>query len=415
MAFSTQREVDRLTVQDGATDAFVADSIVRGLYVRIQGNRRTWVVRYDVSGKRRKMLIGEVGAISLTDARKEASRILGQIRNGADPLAEREVKAKTPRKLTVGDLAERYLRVHAKPSQRPRTYLETARALQVHLAPLHAMEADALARRNLADRFLEIREKSGPVAANRVRAQVSAMYSWAMGEGLAGENPVIGTNKSPGEKPRERVLSEDEIRWIWKATTSTADYARIIRLLLLTTQRRDEVAGMKWSEISADGRSWTIPAERAKNKRQHDVPLSTQAQEILASVQRRDGIDTIFGRGENGYSGYSRSKDALDRRIAVMRAEARMGRPLQADEGPDQNDWLPDWRLHDLRRTTATLMAEHGLAAPHVIEMVLNHQGGHKAGIAAVYNRATYSNEKKLALQAWADHVDQIVTRTISS
>ncbi|WP_191058458.1 tyrosine-type recombinase/integrase [Geminicoccus harenae] len=409
MAFSNQRDVDRLVAPAGSSDALFADSSVRGLYIRIQGTRRTWVLRYNANGKRKKLLIGEVAAISLKDARTEAVKVLGQIRDGADPLADRKARAAAPKKMTVGELVHRYLAIYAKPSQRPRTFLETQRALATHIEPLHTIEVDALTRRDLAERLLCIRQMSGPVAANRARAQVSALYAWAMGEGLATVNPVVGTNKFNGEKPRARTLTEGEMRLIWKATEGSSDYSRIVRLLLLTAQRREEVAAMEWSEISADGRTWTIPPGRAKNGRAHDVPLSVSAQTILATIERRDGRSHIFGRGAGGYSGYSRSKVALDHRLATVRAEERRGRPLRPDERPAVEDKLPSWVLHDLRRTAVTMMAEIGIP-PHVVEAIVNHVSGHKAGVAGIYNRATYAGEKRQALERWANHIDEIVS-----
>jgi integrase len=354
------------------------------------------------------MSLGEVDAISLKEARKTASRIIGQVRNGADPLAEREARANAPRRLTVGDLIERYMSQYAERHHGKRTLVETKRCMNVHLSPLHRLEIDAVTRRDVASILDRLVTTSGPITANRVRGMTSKLFSWAMEQGLAGMNPVAGTARPAPERSRDRILSEEEMRWIWRATDSESDYHKVIRLLLLTGQRRDEVAAMCWSEINVDGSTWTLPATRTKNHREHIVPLSRQTQAILANVERRPGREHVFGRGAGGYSGYSRSKAALDRRIAVMRAQERLGRSLRSDEEPDQKGYLPDWRLHDLRRTCATGMAEIGVA-PHIVEACLNHISGHKAGVAGVYNRATYSAEKRAALQRWADHIDDII------
>ena len=138
------------------------------------------------------------------------------------------------------------------------------------------------------------------------------------GPGLVDTNPVVGTARLAAEKPRDRILSEAEIKLVWQATENSTDYARIVRLLLLTGQRREEVAAMRWSELSADRRTWTIPSERSKNSRAHDVPLSLQVQTILRAVQKREKHAHVFGRGSGDYSGYSRSKQALDQRITVI-------------------------------------------------------------------------------------------------
>ncbi|HEX2526176.1 MAG TPA: site-specific integrase [Geminicoccus sp.] len=405
MAFSTQREVDRLAAPPDSSDALIADSAVRGLYVRIQGDRRMWVVRY--GEKRRKMVIGEVAAISLKDARTQASKIMTQVRDGADPLQERKARADAPKKLTVGELALRFLSQYAERHHSRRTLIETRRAMNVHISSLHDMDVDTVNRRHIADLLNRLVGSSGPITANRVRGMASKLFSWAMEQGLADANPVVGTARPAPERTRERVLSNDEIRAIWDATEGGGDYYKIVRLLLLTGQRRDEVAGMRWSEISADGTTWTIPSERAKNAKKHDVPLSEQVQNLLAIVERRGGRDYVFGRGNGGYCGYSRSKAALDRQIAAIRAEQRLGRPLEPSERPLENDALPAWVLHDLRRTVNTNMQE--VEDPHIVDAVFNHTGSAKEGVHKHYNFARYKAQKQDALQRWADHVGRIV------
>jgi len=171
------------------------------------------------------------------------------------------------------------------------------------------------------------------------------------------------------EVSREHVVTDEELAAIWRACRDD-DYGRIVRLLILTGQRRDEVGDMKWTELDLDRRIWAIPRERTKNGLTHEVPLSDVALEILQSIPRRDGRDFVFGEGRGGFSGWSKSKTRLDARIAKAGAVMR------------------PWRLHDLRRTVATHIAEMG-TLPHVVEAILNHVSGHKAGVAGIYNRAT--------------------------
>jgi integrase len=163
------------------------------------------------------------------------------------------------------------------------------------------------------------------------------------------------------------------------------DYGRIVYLLALTGQRREEVGGMRWDELDLDARLWRIPPERTKNHRPHDVPLSGPALQILAKVIRRDR-PFVFGEGDGPFQGWSKAKSALDKRIA------------------DAGSTPAPWRLHDLRRTVATRMGDLGIE-PHVVEAVLNHVSGTKAGVAGVYNRSLYAGEKRAALALWADHV----------
>jgi integrase len=227
------------------------------------------------------------------------------------------------------------------------------------------------------------------------------MFVWAMGEGLANTNPVIGTNKPGEERSRDRVLRAWEMALIRRATEGGGDFNTIVRLLMLTGQHRDEIAGLRWSELELDRAIWSLPASRTKNRRVHDVPLSNAALDLIASVRQRDGRDLLFGKAEGAFSGWPQSKSRLDRRIAALRAQA-LGR-----NEPDRKTEEP-WVLHDLRRTLVTGMAEIGVQ-PRVIEAVVNHVSGHKAGVAGVYNRATSAAEKRRALERWTEHVLALV------
>jgi len=198
------------------------------------------------------------------------------------------------------------------------------------------------------------------------------------------------------------VLSDAELAEIWFACRGD-DYGRIIRLLMLTGQRRDEVGAMAWPELDLERHTWWIGPARTKNGRPHMVPLGPGALAIVGSVQRRPGRDHLFGEGPGAFSGWSKAKAALDRRVLDARRKAveKAGRSIE-DVQP-----LAPWRLHDLRRTAATRMPEIGVL-PHVVEAVLNHVSGHKAGVAGIYNRSTYEREVKAALALWSDHISGI-------
>jgi integrase len=253
--------------------------------------------------------------------------------------------------------------------------------------------------------LVEISAERGPFAANRARTTLSTFCTWAMREGLVEANPVIGTNKQASENRRERVLSDSELADIWRSCGDN-DYGRIVRLLILTGARRDEAGGIARSEVDLQARKWTIPSERTKNKRTHDVPLSGAAIKILApAIQRAEQMERgiVFGeRAERAFSGWSKAKAQLDERVAKAIAEAeptgtQSKRPKSAP-----------WVLHDIRRTVATRMGDLGVL-PHVVEAILNHVSGHKAGVAGVYNRASYANEKRVALDLWAERVGSLV------
>ena len=197
----------------------------------------------------------------------------------------------------------------------------------------------------------------------------------------------------PGQATsRDRVLSEAEIRTFWTATDQIGEpFGALLKLLLLTGCRREEAAGLRWHELSEDGATWTIPSTRTKNWREHIVPLPSLARAIIAGVQRVEGDFVFTTTGESSVSGFSRMKVRLD----------------------DLMDIAP-WRIHDLRRTCATGMAQIGIQ-PHIVEAVLNHVSGSKAGVAGIYNQYSYLPEKTTALARWAAHIECVVTGTPSN
>jgi integrase len=254
-------------------------------------------------------------------------------------------------------------------------------------------------------------ESSGPIMANRVRAATSTLFSWSMKQGLAEVNPVVGTAPPAAENKRDRVLSEEEVRFVWHALEACApDYRDIVHLLLLLGQRASEVAGMRWSEVDLERALWTLPAPRTKNGLMHEVPLPSQGVAILQSrrLGRDPDRDLVFGRRAGPFSGWSVAKEKLDLQLTLHRAEQRLGRKLKVDEKPLAVDALAAWTIHDIRRTTITGMNEIGIE-PHIVEAIVNHISGAKAGVAGIYNHAKYRFQKKTALQRWADHMDQFI------
>jgi integrase len=269
----------------------------------------------------------------------------------------------------------------------------------------------AIDRNAVAARLSEVAAENGPIASNRVRASLSTFFAWGIGEGLIDWNPVIGTNRND-EVERDRVLSDAELKEIW-AGLEDDDYGDIVKLLVLTAQRREEIGGLRWSEVDfergdivlfgakAKTRKFVVmPDARTKNKFEHDVPMADLVVAILKERKRIADRDLVFGQGEGGYQGWSNSKLALDGRVSEARKKAQ-GRKWKA---------MPEWHLHDLRRTAATGMGEKLGMLPHVVEAVINHVSGTKSGVAGVYNRARYTREKRQALEAWATHVLNVVS-----
>jgi integrase len=316
--------------------------------------------------------------------------------------------------MTLGKAAAHYVagreagRIgHRKP--KPRSVEELRRAFDLHWKPLHALPLAEIDHARIEARLHEMvnpRTGRGRVAANRAREALSALFSWAVKKGYVTANPVARADRMvpESELKRDRVLKGPELRLLWRATEGPGEYRAIVRLLLLTGQRREEVAGMRWGELDLDVALWSLPKERTKNGLRHDVPLSDAALAILRGIQRRPGRDLLFGEGNGSFSAWSQSKSRLDARIA------RLGRSLGDGEAPDPGQGaLPDWRIHDLRRTVVTGMNELRIL-PHVVEAVVNHVSGDaKRGVAGRYNHAQYNPEKRQALDRWAEHVMTLV------
>ena len=219
------------------------------------------------------------------------------------------------------------------------------------------------------------------------------------------------------EHPRDRALTDDEIRWLWQAAEEVGwPFGPVTKLLLLTAQRRDEVANLEWSEIDLAKRVWTLPRDKAKNNRAHEVQLSELAIETLRSLPRVGDRYVFSTTGDGPVAGFSRAKLRIDAAmIAARRRE--LGLPQEENEyrralgaGPDKPPpvEISHWIFHDLRRTAATGMARLNIA-PHVVDKILNHVSGTIRGVAAVYNRFEYLQERRTALEAWGRLVSDLV------
>ena len=362
-----------LKLDSGVTDRIVFDDDVPGFGIRMRASgAQTWIFQYKIGGRTRRLVLGQVSAIKLAKARDIASELHAKVRLGGDPASEK--REKVHRALnTFGSLADRFLEQYRA---RASTKNEVTRHLRKYAAPLHPVPVGAIMLRDVADLLAKIDKASGAVTANRVRATRSACFSWAMREGLALSNPVANTNRRE-ERPRERVLSNDELQAIWNAA-GDAVYGTIVKLLILTGQRRSEIGELRWSEVDLERHVLNFSAERTKNKRPHVVPLVPTALALLGAQPR-------VGEAVFKFTAWSLSKDLLDERSGVS-----------------------DWVIHDIRRSVATGMADIGIP-PHIIEAVLNHVSGHKGGVAGIYNRSSYAAEKAAALARWDEHVASIV------
>jgi integrase len=397
-----QRTVASLVLPEGKTDIICFDEDLTGFgfRIRLSGGRelRSFVCQYRWGGKSKRLNLGKANVLMAAEARKLAKSALAKVQLGIDPGQEKRQRHGADA-VTFSWLAQQF--VDAKRSEgtvKPTTIYGLDRVLLKadYFKSLHSVSISQITRRDIAARLLIITKTNGPVMSNRSRAALTNMFSWAVGAGLAEENPCIGLGKPPKEKSREHVLTDQELAAVWKACGDD-EHGRIIRLLILTACRRQEVGGMRWSELEKG--TWTIPGSRTKNKKAHVLPITPMMQDIIEPIDdegqprvpRVVGRDPLFGeRAEVGYTKWSHDKPALDERLG---------------------DAVQPWTVHDLRRSTATKMADLGVQ-PHIIEQILNHQSGHKGGVAGIYNRSSYKNEVRAAMLMWSDHIQSLVSGT---
>jgi integrase len=379
----TKASLGKMHCPTGKVEALFWDSSCRGFGLRaLPSGRRTWIYQYRNEHKRtRRVALGDVTAVPLEAARRAARQLAAKVTQGNDPSAERKEKQAAASVLSV---VEAYLQ-HAKVRQRPRSFVETERHLRKHAAPLHHERAEAVRRGDIAALLDRISKSSGPSSANRCRAALSAMWSWGLrtGQIRSDANPVAFTIPNP-EKARSRTLSDQELRAIWSATAGGGDYDRIVRLCILTGCRREEIGGLHWDEVLED--RLLIGAGRMKAGEEHEVPLVPAISELLPTRANADS-DRVFGRNGTGFSGWSKSKAALDAKIAEAGIK------------------ISSWTLHDLRRTFSTRLHDAGIE-PVVIEALLAHK---QHGVAAVYNRASFRNAKRAALKRWQGVLDTLL------
>jgi integrase len=382
----TQKAVASLQLPAGKTDAIFFDDELPRFGYRLRSGAggkilRSWVCQYRRAGQTRRLTLD--GVLSAEQARTMAKKLLAQVALGDDPQADkldRRGKDRHTLKATVAD----YLALKQR-EVRPRTYTEQARYLTgTYFRPLHSLALDQITRKDVAARLNRISLESGSTVAACSRAQLSALFSWALAHGLCEANPVVGTLAPKGGQARERVLDDSELARIWLACSGD-DHGRCIRLLILTGCRRQEIGGMCWSEIDFERGTWTLPAGRSKNGRAHTLPLLPAPLDIIKAVPRMASRDQLFGQRGGGFTAWSRGKAVLDARSGVK-----------------------DWTTHDIRRSVATKLADLGVM-PHVIEQILNHQSGHKRGPAGIYNRSVYEREVRAALAVWQDQLRTLV------
>lgn len=385
----TERAIERLVCEPGKRDRLVFDSEQRGLAVRVVASgSKTYLAQYVTAGQKRRVPLGSVDAISLAAARDAARAVMGQVAQGADPATQRKARAESAKveaqreRMTLARLVADWERLHL--AHRSARYRKDAtESLKRALQEWWNRPAERLQRRDV----VAIVDGLTPSVARALAAYGRACFAWAMRRGSVPGNPFVELPVAPSNVQRDRVLTDVEAVKVWKAAVAdTTPYGPIIRLLLLTGQRRDEVRGMTWFEIAPDLTTWTIPGERTKNGQPSVVPLSAPAQAILREqlAKRREQRRGLVFPGEGGkvmFGNWSKSKTALDTATGVT-----------------------GWRVHDLRRTVATGLQRLGVRL-EVTEAVLNHVSGSRGGIVGIYQRHDWKAEKRTALDGWAAHI----------
>lgn len=407
----------------------IADAKMDGLALVLEpsGTRR-WTYRYRYGKRPRRISLGTWPVVNLAKARARAESAVHALERGDDPGVtlfgpKRAQHLATVDRDAFGVVLRRFMQDHAIPNTRG--WREAARLMGLAVVEdgkgpptfedipgrLAARWAEKLigsiTGRDIIDVIDATRARGAPIVANRELSAMRKLFSWAVGKRIIDANPAAGIPAPSKETQRDRVLSDDELRLIWTAADGEGfPFGDIVKLLVLTAQRRIEVAAAPWAEFDLKAATWLLPGARTKNGRPHLVPLSDAALGVLADLPRivdaapgdergRSNVAErvfLFGhRGGGGYSGFSRAKARFDERVAEMADSA-----------------IAPWTLHDLRRTAATRMAKLGVQ-PIVIESALNHISGTKGGIAGVYNVHAYEAEKRAALDAWARYVERVV------
>jgi integrase len=429
----TERKIENLATERGRKDRLVFDDGQRGLAVRVAASGgQTYLCQYTLHGHKWRVPLGSCSALSLSKAREAAAAIMGDVAKGRNPAVLRkeavaaERARRTRNRLTLRVLIGDWSRVHLA-SRRPSYAAEAVRALHYAFAD-HLDDAaedldrtavvralDALTRRRKRKDGDTGHKSKGAAMTGRTAAYGRAAFAWAVKRGALRGNPFADLPIAKSIAKRERVLSDTEIAEIWRAAGDAAPpYGTIIRLLILTGQRRGEIAGMSWNEISEDLTTWTLPAERTKNGVTHSVPLSAPVCDLIRGMLPREakeakralndwrarGALVLPGAVGTPFAGWSKAKRALDAGILDARAKAAATGTAPAP--------LASWSVHDLRRTVATGLQRLGVRL-EVTEAVLNHISGSRGGIAGVYQRHDRAAEKRAALDAWAAHVAAIV------
>ena len=384
----TKRVIEDLKPMEN--DQVYWDTGTTGLALKVSPKgTKTFMVQYRPGGRgtpTRKMFIGPFGEVTFHKAQTEANRILGLRAEGRDPALEKQQAKNRAISNKFADVANDFLTKHASQN---RTVDETTRIIKRDVLPKWGKRGvHEIGKRDVNDLLDVVVDRGSPVMANRLLAVLRKLFNWCVSRGIITASPCEGITAPQKEKARDRLLSDDElVSIINTAKQMGGAFGSIIQMLALTAQRRNEVSEMAWDELDLANNQWEIPSSRTKNEKPHTVHLSEQAAAVVSGVTAI-GSFVFTGNGKTPFSGFSKSKKRLDELSGVT-----------------------DWRLHDIRRTVTSGMAKLGIA-PHIADKILNHQSGTISGVAAVYQRHEFLDERETALDAWGNYVQSLLDKT---
>jgi len=379
----TQLGVEKIAApKSGNKEVFDTQQPAFGVRVFASGYK-SFFVFYQFRGKQRRHTIGSTVQYKVDEARDMARHVIYDAAHGIDPKA-----AKVPA-LSVKDLVERFVTEHCK--VKTRGWHTTERLLKRHVLPRWGKRpVNEIKRPDVRELLAEVQQVA-PIGVNRVLAHVRRMFSWSVEQDLIEASPVLGVKSLAKETSRDRVLSDDELVRVWRAADVVGGAGgAFIKALILTGQRRNEVSHMRWADLDLEKRVWTLPREATKGDRSHEVPLSQAVLGIIESVPHLSDVYVFSRRDEQPISGFSKLK---------IRLEAEFDEPIV------------DWRLHDLRRKVATSLARLRVPNP-TISRILNHKEG---GVTPIYQRYSFLDEKRDALDKWATHLEALLSPKVVS
>ena len=374
-----------------------------GLYLVVQkSGSKGWAFRYNFRGRSRKLTFPKgYPEWGLAAARAEAEAKVADLDRDVDPAVSQAEEEKIDAPDSAKVVAAEWITRYVKPNTQ--TWREVERILNRDVLPVWRDKFMHEIQRPDVLRLIDtITDSKRPVLANRTLSILKRWFRWSVERGYISASPAAEVRPPSKEATRERVLTPDETVAIWTAAPDL-DYpfGPYFRLLMLTGQRRSEVAKLRWEHVDLDSQLWTLPREDTKAGRAHEVHLSDAAVELLGNLPRYAG-HFVFSTtsGKRPISGFSKAKVMLDKAVVKRRKEDAR----KAGLNPADTEGLAEWHLHDVRRTLTTWMADNGVA-PHVLASILNHSPGSTMGITAVYARSKWSKEKRSAMQLWSEYV----------